>query len=70
MAKQKIDQTGNIEDGKILLKKLDNAEDKSLTGSGHMNESLIRKIGSGRKKKTIEKSMKLHLIVHLLNQFV
>jgi hypothetical protein len=54
MAKQKIDQTGDIEDGKILLKKLDNAEDKSLTGSGHMNESLIRKIGSGRKKKTIE----------------
>jgi hypothetical protein len=54
IAKQKIDQTGDIEDGKILLKKLDNAEDKSLSGSGHMNESLIRKIGSGRKKLTIK----------------
>ena len=55
MAKQKIDQTGDIEAGKDLLKKLDDAEDKSLTGSGHhMNESLIRKIGSGRKKLTIE----------------
>jgi hypothetical protein len=54
IAKQKIDQTGDIEVGKDLLKKLDNAEDKSLIGSGHMNETLIRKIGSGRKKKTIE----------------
>jgi hypothetical protein len=54
IAKQKIDQTGDIEAGKDLLKKLDDAEDKSLTGSGHMNESLIRKIGSGRKKLTIE----------------
>ena len=53
IAKQKIDQTGDIEAGKDLLKKLDDAEDKSLTGSGHMNESLIRKIGSGRKKLTI-----------------
>ena len=53
IAKQKIDQTGDIEAGKDLLKKLDDAEDKSLTGSGHMNESLIRKIGSGRKKITI-----------------
>jgi hypothetical protein len=49
IAKQKIDQTGNTDDGYSLLRQLENAEDKSLSGSG-----IDRKIGTGRKKKVLE----------------
>ena len=49
IAKQKIDQTGNTDDGYSLLRQLENAEDKSLSGSG-----IDRKIGAGRKKKVLE----------------
>lgn len=48
IAKQKIDQTGNTDDGYSLLRQLENAEDKSLSGSG-----IDRKIGAGRKKKVV-----------------
>jgi hypothetical protein len=50
VAKAKIDQTGDIQNGKDLLQKLDNQEVK--VGSGSLSMPIVeRKVGGARGKK-------------------